>query len=114
MCLEIKICDICQIERLKHSLSRLSVKKRRLIFNFIKIFLTMFHGALNNFNAKPPNVSEVTLSDVTGSSELLVPGRVVSSNHIPQGAMSMPIEPTTLKGLPHVVQVCTSFLRKKF
>lgn len=45
------------------------------------------------------------LSHVTGSSDLLVPGRVSASTSIPQGAMSVAIEPNHLRGQPDVVQV---------
>lgn len=48
---------------------------------------------------------DVASSDSNGSLELLVPGRVTSSTFIPQGAMSMPIEPSSLLGSPPVVQV---------
>lgn len=45
------------------------------------------------------------ISHVTGSSKLLVPGRVTAATSIPQGAMSVAIEPNHLRGQPDIVQV---------
>lgn len=42
---------------------------------------------------------------VTGSSELLVPGRVTASSGIPQGSVTEPLDPETLVGQPDVQQV---------
>ncbi|KAG5862351.1 hypothetical protein JTB14_014398 [Gonioctena quinquepunctata] len=44
-------------------------------------------------------------SFVTGSSELLVPGRVTAVSSIPQGSMTVPIEPAMLLGEPDVQQI---------
>ncbi|XP_025837231.1 zinc finger protein 195 isoform X1 [Agrilus planipennis] len=46
-----------------------------------------------------------TVEDVTGTSALLVPGRVTASTYIPQGAMSLPIKPENIKGSPDIVQI---------
>ncbi|CAH1108842.1 unnamed protein product [Psylliodes chrysocephalus] len=42
---------------------------------------------------------------VTGSSELLVPGRVTASSGIPQGSVTEPLDPETLVGQPDVQQI---------
>lgn len=49
--------------------------------------------------------NEQLMSHVTGSSKLLVPGRVTAATSIPQGAMSIPIEPSLLRGQLDIVQV---------
>lgn len=48
---------------------------------------------------------EQVLSFATGSSKLLVPGRVTASSSIPQGAVSLPVNPDALRGHSDVVQV---------
>lgn len=52
-----------------------------------------------------PCVFALTHSFVTGSNELMVPGRVTSSCAIPQGAISEVIEAKSLRGQPDVSQV---------
>ncbi|XP_072402865.1 uncharacterized protein Prdm13 isoform X1 [Diabrotica undecimpunctata] len=42
---------------------------------------------------------------VTGSSELLVPGRVTAVSNIPQGSVTQSIDPTALVGQPDVQQI---------
>ncbi|CAG9827270.1 unnamed protein product [Diabrotica balteata] len=42
---------------------------------------------------------------VTGSSELLVPGRVTAMSNIPQGSVTQSIDPTSLVGQPDVQQI---------
>lgn len=49
--------------------------------------------------------SELVTSVVTGASKLLVPGKVTASTNISQGAVSDPIEPQELEGLPDIMQV---------
>ncbi|XP_031343105.1 zinc finger protein 761 [Photinus pyralis] len=46
-----------------------------------------------------------TVSDLNGSSKLLVPGRATAATNIPQGATSAPIQPQFLIGNPDVVQI---------
>ncbi|KAK9870633.1 hypothetical protein WA026_008195 [Henosepilachna vigintioctopunctata] len=69
----------------------------------------MFSIFTSGFTLKnrPMNASqsETITSFVTGSDKLLVPGRVIASNNIAQGSMSLPIEYTKLSGKPDVVQV---------
>lgn len=48
---------------------------------------------------------DVITSFVTGSSKLLVPGKVTAFCAIPQGATSAPIDAEQLLGQPDVVQV---------
>ncbi|KAL3281301.1 hypothetical protein HHI36_004512 [Cryptolaemus montrouzieri] len=50
-------------------------------------------------------LSESITSYVTGSDKLLVPGRVIASNNITQGSLSLPIDASKLSGKPDVVQV---------
>lgn len=69
----------------------------------------MFPASSYNLVIRPANPNEATISDLTGSSDLLVPGRVTTTTIIPQGAMSMPIEASTLKGTPDIVQVSSIF-----
>ncbi|XP_017785217.1 PREDICTED: PR domain zinc finger protein 16 [Nicrophorus vespilloides] len=45
------------------------------------------------------------VGDIAASSKLLVPGRVISSTRIPQGCLSMPINPKMLKGNTEIVQI---------
>lgn len=67
----------------------------------------MFQFASTKLITKPITTTcEITTGDVTGSSKLLVPGRVTSATKIPQGAMSMPIKAEKLRGQPDVMQVC--------
>lgn len=49
--------------------------------------------------------SESITSYVTGSDKLLVPGKVIASNNIAQGSMTLPIEPKKIFGKPDIVQV---------
>jgi hypothetical protein len=67
----------------------------------------MFPIVPQNFDVKSHNFSspEVITSFVTGSSKLLVPGKVTAFTTIPQGAVSAPIEAAQLLGQPDVVQV---------
>lgn len=70
------------------------------------MFSAMTYGG--NAHAQVSLVSsEQLLRYVTGSSKLLVPGRVSAANSIPQGAMSIPIAPSQLRGQPDIVQVCS-------
>lgn len=63
----------------------------------------------NKLNTRSSALCEITAGDVTGSSKLLVPGRVTSATSIPQGAMSMPIQAEKLRGQPDVMQVSLDF-----
>lgn len=74
---------------------------------------SMFPIVPLNFNTKSNPSDRVQLSDLTGSSKLLVPGRVISSTYISHGALSMPIEARNLRGDPPVVQVFTCVKQKR-
>ncbi|KAJ8943376.1 hypothetical protein NQ318_002609 [Aromia moschata] len=67
----------------------------------------MFPAAAYNTNARNSSSSSsgIISSYVTGSSKLLVPGRVTATTSIPQGSMSTAIEPTLLLGQPDVQQI---------
>ncbi|XP_044751516.1 zinc finger protein 426 [Coccinella septempunctata] len=57
------------------------------------------------FKNRGASPSESITSYVTGSDKLLVPGKVIASNNIAQGSMTLPIEPAKLFGKPDIVQV---------
>lgn len=58
------------------------------------------------FNIKSETVAnDLEIKDITDSSKLLVPGKVISSTVIPQGSLSMPIRPDSLHGKSPRVQV---------
>ncbi|GJQ67583.1 hypothetical protein Trydic_g8389 [Trypoxylus dichotomus] len=65
----------------------------------------MFQFASTKLNTRFITPCEITAGDITGSSKLLVPGRVTSATSIPQGAMSMPIKAENLRGQPDVMQI---------
>ncbi|KAJ8913500.1 hypothetical protein NQ315_017050 [Exocentrus adspersus] len=68
----------------------------------------MFSMAIcQNLNSRSSCVStSTTISGyVTGSSELLVPGRVTATGGIPQGAVSGAVEPALLLGQPDIQQI---------
>lgn len=56
--------------------------------------------------------SGIISSYVTGSSKLLVPGRVTAASGIPQGALSGAIEPGLLLGQPDIQQVRCNYFKK--
>ncbi|KAI4464953.1 hypothetical protein MML48_3g00007039 [Holotrichia oblita] len=65
----------------------------------------MFQYASSKLSTRSVIPCEVITGDVTGSSKLLVPGRVTATTSIPQGAMSMPIKADKLRGQPDVMQI---------
>ncbi|XP_044267570.1 zinc finger protein 560 [Tribolium madens] len=67
----------------------------------------MFPIVPQNFEFRNHSFSspELITSFVTGSSKLLVPGKVTASGAIPQGAVSAPIEAAQLVGQSDVVQI---------
>ncbi|XP_063913847.1 zinc finger protein 64 isoform X1 [Zophobas morio] len=67
----------------------------------------MFPIVPQNFEVKNYSISspELITSFVTGSSKLLVPGKVTAFSSIPQGTISAPIEAGELVGQPDVVQI---------
>lgn len=67
----------------------------------------MFPIVPQNFEIRKHSFSGTKLisSFVSGSSKLLVPGKVTASSNISQGAVSAPIEALLLLGPTEVVQV---------
>lgn len=59
-----------------------------------------------SFNLHKSETSKhIRIKDVSDSSQLLVPGRATAATNIPQGAMTIPINPAQLSGNHDVVQV---------
>ncbi|CAH0556841.1 unnamed protein product [Brassicogethes aeneus] len=69
------------------------------------IMFPLVSYSLNVRNNSAPASSGAIASYVTGSSKLLVPGRVTAATKIAQGAMTIPVDPMHLLGQPDVQQI---------